>query len=231
MKTIHDIYRYRLRLLIAEHGSQTALANALDKPAAQISQWISTGPSSRQLSPFTARQIEKALGKPLGWMDQPLNEGERRAAESFVPPIGRPVRQPAGGATMKGGRSVLSADRVNRLTRFYRLHDFIEAIEKVGLKAFKHVIKRARKEGIDVFRVSVRLEFANGVHEVVELFRSDALDEVGQQAANGAVGVLERGVHLKPSCGQLRDVRVFSVANHDASFEVKSHEGNKRSES
>ena len=230
MKTIHDIYRARLRLLVAEYGSQTALANALDKPAAQISQWLSTGPSSRQLSPFTARQIEKALGKPLGWMDQPLNEGERRAAELRA--ADRAASAPAsGGATMKGGRSILSADRVNRLTRFYRRHDFIEAIEKVGLKAFKHILKRARKKGIDVFRVSVRLEFANGVHEVVELFRSDALDEVGQQAANGAVGVLERGVHLKPSCGQLRDVRVFSVANHDASFEVKSHEGNKRSES
>ncbi len=76
MKTIHDIYRARLRLLVAEYGSQTALAAALDKPAAQISQWISTSPSSRQLSPSTARQIEKVLGKPAGWMDQPLDAAE-----------------------------------------------------------------------------------------------------------------------------------------------------------
>ena len=73
MKTIHDIYRARLRLLVAEYGSQTALAAALDKPAAQISQWLSTSPSSRQLSPATARLIEKVLGKPAGWMDQPLD--------------------------------------------------------------------------------------------------------------------------------------------------------------
>lgn len=73
MKTIHDIYRARLRLLVSEYGSQTALAAALDRPSAQISQWIRTGPSSRQLSPATARLIEKTLGKPAGWMDQPLD--------------------------------------------------------------------------------------------------------------------------------------------------------------
>lgn len=100
MELIENVRRDRIRLLISEAGSQARLAASLGKKQPQISQWMSSSAharaSQRTVSSRSARQIEKALGKPLGWMDQPLNEGERRAAESFVPPIGRPVRQPAG---------------------------------------------------------------------------------------------------------------------------------------
>jgi len=78
MKTIEEIYRERLAILIAEAGkSQAKLARALDKQPAQISQWLNASPDSktgkpRVMSREIAREIEKKLGKPVGWMDQPV---------------------------------------------------------------------------------------------------------------------------------------------------------------
>ena len=74
LTTIHDIYRARLRQLIAEFGTQAAFADAIDKAPAQVSQWLLlSGAGARQLSPTTAREIEAMLGKPHGWMDQPMD--------------------------------------------------------------------------------------------------------------------------------------------------------------
>ena len=73
MQTIHDTYRARLRLLISEYGTQAAFAEAIDKSPSQVGQWLLTsGAGARQLSPISARQIEAKLGKPEGWMDQPI---------------------------------------------------------------------------------------------------------------------------------------------------------------
>ena len=78
MKTIEEIYRERLAILIAEAGnSQAKLARALDKQPAQISQWLNASPDSktgkpRVMSREVAREIERKLGKPTGWMDQPV---------------------------------------------------------------------------------------------------------------------------------------------------------------
>lgn len=74
LTTIHDIYRARLRQLVAEFGTQAAFADAIDKAPAQVSQWLLlSGAGARQLSPTTAREIEAMLGKPHGWMDQPID--------------------------------------------------------------------------------------------------------------------------------------------------------------
>lgn len=75
MQTIHDAYRARLRLLISEYGTQAAFAEAIDKSPSQVGQWLLTsGAGARQLSPISARQIEAKLGKPSGWMDQPIDD-------------------------------------------------------------------------------------------------------------------------------------------------------------
>ena len=78
MKTIEETYRERLQLLINEYGSQQELAQMIDKSASQISQWLNGSPDSktgkpRSLKSDTAREIEKALNKPRGWFDQPLD--------------------------------------------------------------------------------------------------------------------------------------------------------------
>ena len=83
MNTIHDTYRARLRLLADEAGSQAKLAELINRSPAQISQWLSTSASARQLSPASARHIEQVLGKPAGWMDQPLDAFRSDTAASL----------------------------------------------------------------------------------------------------------------------------------------------------
>lgn len=78
MKTIEETYRERLQMLIAEYKTQAALAKVADIAPSQISQWVNASPSfetgkPRALSSETARKLEKATGKPTGWMDQPVN--------------------------------------------------------------------------------------------------------------------------------------------------------------
>lgn len=77
MKSIEETYRERLALLIDEFGGQAKLSQVIDKSPAQISQWLHGTPSGktgkqRTLKPATAREIEKATGKPYAWFDQPL---------------------------------------------------------------------------------------------------------------------------------------------------------------
>lgn len=75
--TIDERYRARLRLLVDEYGSQTKLAEASGKSAVQINQWLHASPDAegrpRRMSRRSAREIEAALGKPHGWMDQPMD--------------------------------------------------------------------------------------------------------------------------------------------------------------
>lgn len=74
MKTIEEIRRDRLALLIKEAGSQAALSERIDKAPAQISQWLNASINSktgkpRVMSNAIARELEGKTGKPQGWMD------------------------------------------------------------------------------------------------------------------------------------------------------------------
>lgn len=76
MNLIEQIRRERLQDLIDEYGSIVALAGKLERQPAQISQWKNASIDSksgkpRHMKSETARRIEKIVGKPLGWMDQP----------------------------------------------------------------------------------------------------------------------------------------------------------------
>lgn len=78
MKTVEDVRREKLAVLIAEAGSQVALSEKIDKVPAQISQWLNASINSktgkpRSMSHAIAREIEKSTGKPRGWMDQPID--------------------------------------------------------------------------------------------------------------------------------------------------------------
>jgi predicted phage tail protein len=74
VKTVEEIRHARLMQLIAEHRTIQALANALGKSHAQISQLrnqvvhSATG-KPRVVGDRMAREIEEKLGKPRGWMD------------------------------------------------------------------------------------------------------------------------------------------------------------------
>lgn len=109
MKLIDDIRADNMKLLQAEYGSVKALADHLGKSESQVSQWINRSTNSgtgkpRAMRSSTARGIEAACGKPVGWMDIDreklhvaatdganvllLTDAERRAAatESNVAP-------------------------------------------------------------------------------------------------------------------------------------------------
>lgn len=96
MQTVDDIRRGRLLRLIAEHGTQSALAKAIGKSPAQISQWVNRSPDSKTGKPrvmdsATAREIERACGKPVGWMDQPLDQFAAPVVQEQSPAFNDPL--------------------------------------------------------------------------------------------------------------------------------------------
>jgi hypothetical protein len=73
MKTIDEIHRANMALLVAEHGV-TGMAERLNKSNSQVSQWLNGSKNSgtgkpRGISAGSCRTIEAAFGKPQGWMD------------------------------------------------------------------------------------------------------------------------------------------------------------------
>lgn len=86
---IEEIYRARLRMLASEAGTQTALAEKIQKSPSQLAQWINASKDSktgkpRTLSRAAAREIERKCGKPDGWMDQPIDDSPFNPAD-FTP--------------------------------------------------------------------------------------------------------------------------------------------------
>lgn len=71
MKTINEINIDNLKILIEKYDTQANLSDKIDKPAAQISQWVA---GYRNMSASTKRQIEEGLGLPVGWLDTPHSE-------------------------------------------------------------------------------------------------------------------------------------------------------------
>lgn len=74
MKTINEIRRSNLEVLIEERGSLRAFAEYIEKSPAQVSQWRNASVDSKTGKPrvvgdATARYIEEKVGKQKGWMD------------------------------------------------------------------------------------------------------------------------------------------------------------------
>jgi hypothetical protein len=75
MKTINEIHRENLKALVDEFKSVTAVAAMLGCSESQYSQWLNASTNSgtgkpRGLRSSSTRRIEKACGKPTGWMDK-----------------------------------------------------------------------------------------------------------------------------------------------------------------
>lgn len=86
---IDEIHRARLRLLIQEKagGKQATFAGLIGKAPAQVSQWINASKDSttgkrRAMDRNTAREIERKVALPDGWMDQPLDLDEIEALQA-----------------------------------------------------------------------------------------------------------------------------------------------------
>ena len=71
---LKDIRRENLLLIIRDvfNGRQVELARRMGRKEAQITQWKS---EFRGLHESSCRLIERAAGKPVGWMDQPHASG------------------------------------------------------------------------------------------------------------------------------------------------------------
>ena len=66
MEDIKSARLANLKMLLKEHGTQRALADALDIVPNQISQWVN---GNRAIGEKIARKIEEKLEKGHGWMD------------------------------------------------------------------------------------------------------------------------------------------------------------------
>jgi hypothetical protein len=75
MKTMDQIHKANLQILINEAGNSTALAEKTGKSNAQISQWLNGSKDSKTGKPrgmrdTTCRFLEDKCGKQEGWMDK-----------------------------------------------------------------------------------------------------------------------------------------------------------------
>jgi DNA-binding transcriptional regulator YdaS (Cro superfamily) len=75
MPTIDDIRRKNLATLITEAGGNKAFAERLGVAESQLSQWANGSANSatgkpRGMRVETAQRLERAGGKPQGWLDQ-----------------------------------------------------------------------------------------------------------------------------------------------------------------
>jgi hypothetical protein len=75
MKTTFEIHKENLEALVEEFDSVTAVAKMIGCSDSQYSQWLNGSTNSgtgkpRGMRPSSARRIEKACGKPSGWMDR-----------------------------------------------------------------------------------------------------------------------------------------------------------------
>lgn len=91
MRKIEDVRRDNLKRLRHEVGSVGDLAEKLGKSQSQVSQWLnasthSSSGKARTISSGSCREIEKAFGRPEGWMDidhTPLTVAETSEASAL----------------------------------------------------------------------------------------------------------------------------------------------------
>jgi len=88
MNTIDSIHRENLQALVREFGSVSTVAVKIGCSSSQYSQWMNGSENSgtgkpRGMRPSSARRIEKALGKPVGWMDQLHASATDSTAQEF----------------------------------------------------------------------------------------------------------------------------------------------------
>lgn len=123
MATIEDVRQQNLAILVAQYGSVAALAAAIDRSPAQISQWLNQSKDSKTGKPrgmrsTSARYVETSCGKPRGWMDESHAEVDSRLVT--LPRFDLSVAAGAGRyleAQQRVGSMQLCRDIVTRILR------------------------------------------------------------------------------------------------------------------
>lgn len=126
MTTIDSIHKANLQLLAKEFGGVAIVAAKIGRSSSQYSQWMNGSENSgtgkpRGMRPASARHIEQALGKPLGWMDTPhASEDPSRFDQN--------VRSVAVGTRAIPVISAIQAGKMKEITQPYALGDGYAAI-------------------------------------------------------------------------------------------------------
>lgn len=80
MKTIEEIRLANLGKIRQEFPSERQLAIRLNKSPNQVNQWFGKG-AARAIQSDSAREVERVMGKPKGWLDNDHSQSERLDAE------------------------------------------------------------------------------------------------------------------------------------------------------
>lgn len=93
MKDIDQIRRENLIAESSRLGGDTELGRLLEKDKNQIYQWLRApeGPQRRNMRKTTAREIERALGRGLGWLD--IDHSNKAGASDEAVPLFTPERR------------------------------------------------------------------------------------------------------------------------------------------
>lgn len=88
MNTIETIHRENLQALAREFGGVAAVSSKIGCSPSQYSQWMNGSENSgtgkpRGMRQSSARRIEEATGKPVGWMDRSHIEEPSTQARPF----------------------------------------------------------------------------------------------------------------------------------------------------
>lgn len=81
MKTVKEIRLENARLLVREAGGQKGMIEKTGRSQSQISQLMGDN-AEKPIGDSIARSLEKACGKPRGWLDQ--DHAERNVADFEV---------------------------------------------------------------------------------------------------------------------------------------------------
>lgn len=116
----HETRRRNLAVLVKEAGGQAALGAKINRTRNQVWQWTlpDDDKRGRNLSDDIARELEAAMGKPIGWLDIPDVDQERedRIADSASQParfdqeiLADALKVIEGAAQWQGAAPVISA--------------------------------------------------------------------------------------------------------------------------
>lgn len=122
MKPVAEIRRTNLNSLVAEAGSQVAVAKKIGKDKNQIHQWLLDpgAPGARNIGPRSARELEAAFGKPPGWLD---HENEKNLKNGETTPVVDLDQPPPPAPTEKSSQPVeLDPDMVAETHKALRLY-------------------------------------------------------------------------------------------------------------
>jgi SOS-response transcriptional repressor LexA len=84
MNTISDIRLANARVLSAEYKNPAEFARVIDRESTQVSRFMGANPT-KNIGDRMARHIEKACGKPTGWLDTDrISEGRSNSVDHKI---------------------------------------------------------------------------------------------------------------------------------------------------